>query len=473
MSINKNNNYEKSKTGTVGQKENGVLIENAIAYISASVRATKEKQPEGAEASEIKDLEAKAAYNFAIENNVWIENFSSLGEPISGGGNENELYYNEKTGLLFKVNNLLNQSNSIVNFLKYILDYNLLFRASKYELVGLGGFDKDRSVPFVLPIVSQVFIANTTWATEKEIEEIMVAINFQKINSETYSNKEYIVSDLKPRNVLKDTEGNIHVIDNIIKKVNTEIMEQETRTSVVTVDAANYKFLDFSEEVIQRASISIQGEDWFSQLIAVHNKITVGQLYDKITFSDDRLVMVAYEAMAKSDIFDDKSSLREWWIVKRYFDIYLSEEVEGAEDLRHVVNSYIGYTFSKAEISDEETKVLVDKLKFLSSIVFDENYPQKFPQFVLDFIENQEAPSNEGEDNGDVIETAKPKKEAKEPKQKTVKVKVVEGFEIEEKQLQGLIDVLEIFIETAEDGEDVSEWQKQLEQAKLDLQNVA
>lgn len=306
-------------------------------------------------------------------------------------------------------------------------------------------------------------------------------------------------------------------------------MEQETKTSVVTVDAANYKFLDFSEEVIQRASISIQGEDWFSQLIAVHNKITVGQLYDKITFADDRLVMIAYEAMAKSDIFDDKSSLREWWIVKRYFDIYLSEEVEGAEDLRHVVNSYIGYTFSNSQISDEETKILVDKLKFLSSIVFDENYPQKFPQFVLDFIENQEVPSNEGEDNGDVIETAKPKKEVVDfsifetvvlsskdlqdafekvskikdvpvatseafrkkydPKQaltpmqafekfynevkKSKATKVIEGFETEEKQLQGLIEVLEIFIETAEEGEDVSEWQKQLEQAKEELKNLS
>lgn len=248
-------------------------------------------------------------------------------------------------------------------------------------------------------------------------------------------------------------------------------MEQETKTSVVTVDAANYKFLDFSEEVIQRASISIQGEDWFSQLIAVHNKITVGQLYDKITFSDDRLVMIAYEAMAKSDIFDDKSSLREWWIVKRYFDIYLSEEVEGAEDLRHVVNSYIGYTFSNAQISDEETKILVDKLKFLSSIVFEENYPQKFPQFVLDFIENQEVPSNEGEDNGYVIETAKPKKEVVEPKPKATKV--IEGFETEEKQLQGLIEVLEIFIETDEGDEDVSEWQKQLEQAKEELKNLS
>lgn len=310
--------------------------------------------------------------------------------------------------------------------------------------------------------------------------------------------------------------------------IKQNIMEQKTETSVVTVDAANYKFLDFSEEVIQRASISIQGEDWFSQLIAVHNKITVGQLYDKITFADDRLVMIAYEAMAKSDIFDDKSSLREWWIVKRYFDIFLSEEIEGANDLRHVVNSYIGFTFSNAQITDEETKVLVDKLKFLSTIVFDENYPQKFPQFVLDFIENQEAPESAGTEDGEVIETVKPKKQTADfsifvdavlsskdlkqafekvskiqgvpietaeafrkkydPKEnltpiqafekfynevkKTKTTKVVEGFETEEKQLQGLIDVLQIFIETAEDGEDVSEWQKQLEQAKIELQKL-
>jgi hypothetical protein len=113
----------------------------------------------------------------------------------------------------------------------------------------------------------------------------------------------------------------------------------------------------------------------------------------------------------------------------------------------------------------------VEKLKSLSEIVFNEAYPQRFPQFVLDFIENQEAPESNGSEEGEVIE-AKPIKETKEPKQKLKPTKTIEGFETEEKQLQGLIDVLEIFIETAEDGEDVSEWQKELEQAKKELQNL-
>lgn len=45
------------------------------------------------------------------------------------------------------------------------------------------------------------------------------AIGFQKISESKYSNGVVEVSDLHPRNVLRDSEGDIYVIDAEFKKM--------------------------------------------------------------------------------------------------------------------------------------------------------------------------------------------------------------------------------------------------------------
>ncbi len=47
----------------------------------------------------------------------------------------------------------------------------------------------------------------------------MAAIGFQKISESKYSNGIVEVSDLHPRNVLRDSEGDIYVIDAEFKKM--------------------------------------------------------------------------------------------------------------------------------------------------------------------------------------------------------------------------------------------------------------
>jgi hypothetical protein len=41
--------------------------------------------------------------------------------------------------------------------------------------------------------------------------------DFRQINNHTFENDQYIVFDLHPRNVLKNSEGTIFVIDNRIE----------------------------------------------------------------------------------------------------------------------------------------------------------------------------------------------------------------------------------------------------------------
>ena len=55
----------------------------------------------------------------------------------------------------------------------------------------------------------------------KLIETYMAAIGFQKVNSEgRFINDSYEVWDLVPRNVLKDADGDLYVIDAEIKSIN-------------------------------------------------------------------------------------------------------------------------------------------------------------------------------------------------------------------------------------------------------------
>ena len=48
----------------------------------------------------------------------------------------------------------------------------------------------------------------------------MQSLGFQQIGDAKFSNIEYIVADLHPRNVLKDNNGIIYVVDDVIFALN-------------------------------------------------------------------------------------------------------------------------------------------------------------------------------------------------------------------------------------------------------------
>ena len=67
--------------------------------------------------------------------------------------------------------------------------------------------------------VEQRLVKNAQPATNIEIETYMAAIGFSKMAHDgRYANTIYEVWDLLPRNVLKDKEGDLFVIDAEIKK---------------------------------------------------------------------------------------------------------------------------------------------------------------------------------------------------------------------------------------------------------------
>ena len=154
------------------------------------------------------DIEQRVAELYAKENGMWIamSDIFDLGIP-GPSGNENDTYVSNN--IIYKVNNLLN-TGSILRFLDRVMWHNILFYDTAYTLYGFTGFE-GRSI---MPVLQQQLVKDAAPATAIEIETYMAAIGFIKKNSEgRYANNEYEVWDLVPRNVLKDKDGDIFIID--------------------------------------------------------------------------------------------------------------------------------------------------------------------------------------------------------------------------------------------------------------------
>lgn len=191
------------------------------ASLREKITARLRESPSGSFAQfnryEKEDFEKRIALDFAKEHHVWITNLYSLGLPLSGGGNENTLAINLETGALYKSNNLFNSNFLISNLLDQIKIHNSLFPETKYEFIGFTGIDHgENKTPYIEVVLKQEYIPDLTQASPKEINIYMKSLGFDKIDDTTFVNENHKISDLYPRNVLKDKNGTIYVVDNII-----------------------------------------------------------------------------------------------------------------------------------------------------------------------------------------------------------------------------------------------------------------
>lgn len=123
-------------------------------------------------------------------------------------GNESDTYV--CNDVIYKVNNLLNSKGSVIRLFHKVLLHNILFIETSYSLHGFTGF----SGSSVMPIFKQALIKNAVPATTVEISTYMAALGFNSTSTKgRFVNGEFDVCDLFPRNVLKDADGDIFVID--------------------------------------------------------------------------------------------------------------------------------------------------------------------------------------------------------------------------------------------------------------------
>lgn len=134
-----------------------------------------------------------------------------LGIP-GPSGNENDTYVAEDA--IYKVNNLLN-SGSILHLLDKLKMHNTIFPETYYRLHAFTGFDGRT----IMPILWQRRVAGGEPAPQIAIDTYMAAIGFRREQEVgRYTNGTYTVWDLVPRNVLRDHDGDIFVVDAEIKK---------------------------------------------------------------------------------------------------------------------------------------------------------------------------------------------------------------------------------------------------------------
>ena len=159
------------------------------------------------------EAEQRVAELFAKENGLWIpmDQVFDLGTP-GPSGNENDTYVSND--VIFKVNNLLN-SGSILRLFDKVRMHNEIFPDTFYQLHAFTGFD-GRSI---MPILRQDLVKDAEPTPQIAIDTYMAAIGFNREDIVgRYSNAAYIIWDLLPRNVLRDRDGDIFVVDAEIKK---------------------------------------------------------------------------------------------------------------------------------------------------------------------------------------------------------------------------------------------------------------
>lgn len=155
------------------------------------------------------DIDKEAAESLAKEMGLWID-FSEvfeLGIPAPSGM-ENEVYLSRDENTLYKVNNLM-LSHSVSDLLSRVMLHNAFFPQTRYDLYGFTGFGRGS----VYPILSQQYIKQVTYATPEEIDSYMQKMGFHNVGEARYANQVVVISDLRPRNVLKNSEGDIWVVD--------------------------------------------------------------------------------------------------------------------------------------------------------------------------------------------------------------------------------------------------------------------
>lgn len=157
----------------------------------------------------LNEKEQRAAEEWALKTKHWIP-FSKVFELGLPGpsGSESDTYLSQN-GYVYKQNNLLHSSGSIVEALIRFILHNTIFPDTSYSFVGFTGFP-GRSV---YPIVRQCYIEGGIPATQNEIDCYMAALGFEKTDTGKFKNDQYYLSDLLPKNVLKDKTGDVFIID--------------------------------------------------------------------------------------------------------------------------------------------------------------------------------------------------------------------------------------------------------------------
>ena len=145
-----------------------------------------------------------------------------LGEKV-GKGNENYVYRSKDGKTVFKLNNLLmvDKEFRFNEFLDRIKAHNEFAPEDMYTPIG---FALNEEGDFCV-VLEQPYVQDSLPATQEEIDDYMeehgydlcpIRVSADEVGA-GWSNGEFEIWDTKPRNVLKDKNGDLHFIDTVIQ----------------------------------------------------------------------------------------------------------------------------------------------------------------------------------------------------------------------------------------------------------------
>lgn len=144
-----------------------------------------------------------------------IADFTGNTAPIKSG-TDSDVYLSDDGGSVIKASKGKFDNRKFPSDIDQVNLFNAVFPHSAYRILGYGRLN-GKFVRFI----EQQFVDFSTSQplTTEEREEYMRRLGFEPRNEEktVFSNGEIVVSDLQKSNIVKDTEGNIRVIDADVK----------------------------------------------------------------------------------------------------------------------------------------------------------------------------------------------------------------------------------------------------------------
>ncbi len=184
------------------------------------------------------------------------DNFDKEWKDQGGqGGSENQVIF--KDGLAIKRNYngklgqaLVNYGGDIQKFNKSVELHNELFPSTKIDIIGESATSDGPA-----PVFTQAEIKGKP-ATQKEIIDFMRKKGFEPDGGPNYLNKEagVRVEDLRTANVLKDANGELHVIDSVIKEVAPK--PEAKAPSIAKVEEPIVSSKDYIDELLATGEIT-------------------------------------------------------------------------------------------------------------------------------------------------------------------------------------------------------------------------
>ncbi len=163
---------------------------------------------------EVRAAEAKALREFAVTHHLLLDGdqfestWHAQGEM---GGAENDIWYDEKTGLVWKRNRIDVMHVSWRQFFDRMLLHNAFYPEAPLRLEGF----VDSSAG-LCPVFTQPDVHAQRGAQRSEVEPLLRARGYTRTSGENYANKRLLVEDLHDGNVLVDPDGAFQVIDPVL-----------------------------------------------------------------------------------------------------------------------------------------------------------------------------------------------------------------------------------------------------------------